>query len=1635
MNRNRVMRGLGLMALVLLAFGLAGCGSEPAPVARPPAPPPAPPPFQPQAVEVALGESGDTVTLMTAEGGGFTLNGEAFAGGEVESENGNKYLLALAEGEWTAAFQEPPGIEVMLGEHGGTVIITMTEDGKYFIGEMEITADTMVMGENGQYYTPGLDEEGMWMAVWVKPEAVAVMLGLSGMSVMLQQNEDGSYMIGDTAIESGGMHTADSGSTYTLTMGEDGMWMAAYQAPAPADVMLGDHGGTVMVSRAEDGSYMIGEMAIESGGMVTGANGQNYTLTMDDEGMWSGAWVMPDAVAVMLGDHGGSAMLQLAEDGTYWVGETLIESGGMVSGDNGQDYTLTMDDEGMWMGAWVMPDAVAVMLGDHGGSAMLQLAEDGTYWVGETLIESGGMVSGDNGQNYTLTMDDEGMWMGAWVMPDAVAVMLGDHGGSAMLQLAEDGTYWVGETLIESGGMVTGDNGHYYTLTMDDEGMWMGAWVMPDAVAVMLGDHGGSVMVQLAEDGSYSIGEMAIESGSTYTAINGNDYTLTMDDEGMWSGMYVVVTEMVTLSTHGGTITLSRMEDGSYMYGEMTIEQGSVVMMNDRSYALTMDDEGMWSAMYVAGTQMVTLGDHGGTITLSRMEDDSYMYGEMMIEQGSVVMMNDREYTLMMGDDGMWSAEYNPVYETLQLGTAESVELKQAEDMRWWIGEVEATDGYVHTADNGNEYTLTMDDEGMWNPPQFKPMMMDIAGTGLKAQTREDRDGYDVVTMNEDGSYTFLAETLPTSGIGDVMMDGAMYRVSTVMDDEGMATGDLMGERFDAPSEAMVVDREGNEFEGVIEDDDDTDYNEAGTRLIVDGKEHVIGDLFSDGMSEILGAIIVEKRRAEIEELVAQIKGLIAVNEAADDDDTVDFSTQFDGKWKDIDDQLAYIFGADDEADTLDHLGERPSDEEDMVSDLDEVIVALSSLDAFEEALGDDGIFSSEGDAIDGMDLTATDVFEAREQGWTVHLRMSENTRFGVYSKVAREGNRATSKLEPPDDDDDQTTADELMRWGAFAYSPLKASKRASLPSAGEAYYAGMTVAQDHSDDFNTYMGVIEIQVRFRSRRVSGLISQLIDADGEPLMIGFGTVDSIILPNGDLESGADWDTGALDGADDPVAQVVYVAQPGSPRPQNLFSQFKGQLVGEGDDSGTAAIGTWTLSSDNEVGASDSDLRGAFGVERGADLPTVRPIFDDDGENSKTSLAADNADPVDDGKIEVGGMDADEKAIKTDVADLFADGGGEVTGANFVEAAVEEIEGQVRLLNSYIALDDVDEDSPDNTANQGREDVWLAIQAALDTIFDDEEVDHDGDDQTNAVSPRILSDSDNDDTSPADGDSDYNIDTYPVTRDSKPADQAAMDEINDILAALRDLDDFEDGTDEDGDLNVEGGTDNALLRAEKEEDVFNRVAYTVEVKYGTTDFTRFGAWVRTGSEHAVDAPTFDQDEVETHTGQFAYSPLAQTKYTSTDPNFPMNGRATYEGSTIARDTDDSLPAPVFYTGDITLEVAWAAAVGTDSDVVAVISNLEDKDGNMYADNTGDLAMIIFDAASSTTNTEDLIAFDGSTGTLDVRGRPPGLGGEERNLTGGAIDGKFVGKGVDGPLGVLGTWEVGDLEGVYGADLVP
>ena len=115
-------------ALMLLALGMARCGgSEPTA--------PAPPPFQPEAIEVALGTSGETLTLITTQPSGYTLNGEAFAPGtETESTaegNGSTYTLTLGGSAWDAVYKAPAPMSLALGTTGGMISIQRLEDGSY----------------------------------------------------------------------------------------------------------------------------------------------------------------------------------------------------------------------------------------------------------------------------------------------------------------------------------------------------------------------------------------------------------------------------------------------------------------------------------------------------------------------------------------------------------------------------------------------------------------------------------------------------------------------------------------------------------------------------------------------------------------------------------------------------------------------------------------------------------------------------------------------------------------------------------------------------------------------------------------------------------------------------------------------------------------------------------------------------------------------------------------------------------------------------------------------------------------------------------------------------------------------------------------------------------------------------------------------------------------------------------------------------------------------------------------------------------------------------------------------------------------------------------------------------------------
>ena len=115
-------------------------------------PAPQPAPFQPQPVEVALGQHGGKLTLMTKEGGGFTLDGEDAAAGALvtSEENGLHYKLALGEdGAWAAAYQAASA-SVTLGASGGTLALSQNEDKTWSAGGGEPLPENLtVPGDNG----------------------------------------------------------------------------------------------------------------------------------------------------------------------------------------------------------------------------------------------------------------------------------------------------------------------------------------------------------------------------------------------------------------------------------------------------------------------------------------------------------------------------------------------------------------------------------------------------------------------------------------------------------------------------------------------------------------------------------------------------------------------------------------------------------------------------------------------------------------------------------------------------------------------------------------------------------------------------------------------------------------------------------------------------------------------------------------------------------------------------------------------------------------------------------------------------------------------------------------------------------------------------------------------------------------------------------------------------------------------------------------------------------------------------------------------------------------------------------------------------------------------------------------------
>ena len=683
-------------------------------------------------------------------------------------------------------------------------------------------------------------------------------------------------------------------------------------------------------------------------------------------------------------------------------------------------------------------------------------------------------------------------------------------------------------------------------------------------------------------------------------------YTVMIGDDGMFSAEYVVPPALsIPLGTSGSTVDVVRNEDGTFSAdGEVITAETRVTAANGNVYAAVLSPEGVpVSAMHVAAMQDVMLGELGGTVKLTQAEDMSWWLGEKAVADGYVhTHENGNMYTLMMDAEGMWSAMYKKVEVMVELGTQGPVTLERAEDMSWWLG-TEAVDvGSDVNSPNGNRYTLWYTD-GVWSA-RFEPESMMIEGTGLVAMTREGDDMYDV----ED-------TTLPAGGEGQIDTSMGTYRV-TMMD------GMLMGTRLDP----VAIDNQTRfktnglgAFPTILGDEDDTeDVNEGMTALVVGGEKHPFSALLGSGMSEKQGDNYVQKARDELMDIRARIESVLDVFETETEKETqvrLLWGTVRDGenaRRTNVLKTLETVFG------TIDGFRNSGGDEdagktpeiEDALGEIDGLIMALSSVDSLAAALEDNGVLGEL--KVDDKDRTAEFIFDATKSESSVSYGMTGMTRYGAIYKQTRAN--AVSKPANYEYDTDQENPDEAGdgdELGAFAFGVTGETVRAqSVASAGNAFYEGGTLAVDQGGTH--YSGDISIRVKFSTNQVDGLITNLQSADGEPWQHLFADVSSIALAQATLTRTAQFASTAN-------ATISYALRAGSRGTQQpLASRWAGRLL-TGEEAGDHAVGRWSVgSSAGSNPESYSYLAGGFGAERVADEPDNRPALDD-GTEAKAKL--------------------------------------------------------------------------------------------------------------------------------------------------------------------------------------------------------------------------------------------------------------------------------------------------------------------------------------------------------------------------------------------------------------------------------
>ena len=599
-------------------------------------------------------------------------------------------------------------------------------------------------------------------------------------------------------------------------------------------------------------------------------------------------------------------------------------------------------------------------------------------------------------------------------------------------------------------------------------------------------------------------------------------------------------------------------------------------------------------------------------------------------------------------------------------------------------------------------------------------------------------------------------------------------------------------------------------------------------------------------------------------------------------------TTLLNRAWDDANTEVNKIFGL-----TGEQL-EREVHPRRAVAAFDELVDALSSEEAFVQSTAEDG-----GGVLDFAERSAENAAEefARVQ-WeaTATFGALGDTRFGAAFRQqrahAKEGDPAPGK-------------DKLQ---AFAYSTIEATRRPSdVVATGSAHYAGTTHAVDK--DRNLYVGDIDLEVRFTTNRVNGLVTNLETEDGDRWSSGLGGgVERLFLPQANLTTTANWSVTG-------TARLSYQATPSSAGDQAIGGvNFAGRLLGRGEASGEQAVGTWRVG---------TEIAGAFGARRGADPPDPAQAVKEDYGTVGTGLVRGGNGPTAD-SYQVFKKEDNELEIKTNpdattpnfntiagepaqqfdikLAELFGDGfpvestdkqslgaSHEIRQTTHVEEALGKIKERRNQLRLLVGFTDADSSEADIAAtDSSKQRLMVEIAKVIDEeLFGQQGF---GPVPLGYVVPPPSSDPPRPPRAAKGGPANFGMqillggdveviaetDTshpdyakngqaaYP-TRGGRTVDEGLLRTIDDVVAALEDRETFEEAFEEGGVFDVKlktvrwdyhGPTDTTTtvlvnVNLAPVSAMFDKARSRLLMRTGSTDFTRFGAWTFGHSRSAAD----------------------------------------------------------------------------------------------------------------------------------------------------------------------------------------